>query len=146
MNNFKRKFFMFVLTFCAIVIPAVCFAGCDSQGFVIASNKEAKACFIGASLEKGFYVEIEYMNNEEETFNAEDFTYEMNGETKKSSGIVIRERYSSTNKNGEISIINYFEVSQTLKPDENGTLKIIVEGQISKLFYKGKEITKNKIF
>ena len=70
----------------------------------------------------------------------------MNGETKKTSGIVIRERYSSTNKNGEISIKNYFEVSQTLKPGENGTLKIIVEGQISKLFYKGKEITKNKIF
>lgn len=146
MNNFKRKFFMFVLTFCAIVLPAVCFAGCDSQGFVIASDKEAKACFIGENLENGFYVEIEYMNNEEETFNAEDFTYEMNGETKKSSGIVIKEKYSSSNKNGEISIINYFEVSQTLKPSENGTLKIIVEGQISRLFYKGKEINKNKIF
>ena len=86
------------------------------------------------------------MYNEEETFNAEDFTYEMNGETKKSSGIVIREKYSGTNKNGEISTINYFEVSQTLRSGENGTLKIIVEGQISKLFYKGKEITKNKIF
>ena len=145
MNNLSRKFFMCVLTFCAIVIPAICFAGCGSQGFTLASTKEAKACFVGESLEKGFCVEIEYINNEEKVFKAEDFTYEINGETKVVSGFVSKEKYASKNENGQISMVNYFEVSQTLNPGKGGVLKVIVEGQISNLYYNGNQISKTKI-
>lgn len=143
MINFKRKFFMCVLTLCAL-LPAVFLAGCG-QGFCLASTKEAKSCFIGEELEKGFCVEIEFMNNDNNVFLLEDFTYEMDGQTYEISGFVQKTRYVGSQLNGQISMKEYYILSDSFNAGKAGVVKVIVKGEISKLFYKGTEITKTKI-
>ena len=153
-----KKILMCVLTLCAMVVPACLFAGCKEEkpiNATFASTKKVESAAVTEARETGYYIEIDVDSEEERiTIEASDFKYIQNGQTKAAKNFLGRLVVSQTTINGVSVDRSYYEYTKTRdvvkSPDYEGivvTLKLVVENDspISKIFYKDKEITLEKI-
>lgn len=153
-----KKILMCVLTLCAMVVPACLFAGCKEEKTInatFASTKKVESATVTEARETGYYIEIDVDSEEERiTIKASDFKYIQNGQTKTAKYFLGRLVVSQVTINGESVDQSYYEYTKTRdvvkSPGYEGlvvTLKLVVENDspISKIFYKDKEITLEKI-
>ena len=153
-----KKILMCVLTLCAMVVPACLFAGCKEEkpiNATFASTKKVESAKVTEARENGYYIEIDVDSEEERiTIKASDFKYIQNEQTKTAKNFLGRLVVSQVTKNGESVDQSYYEYTKTRdvvkSPGYEGlvvTLKLVVENDspISKIFYKDKEITLEKI-
>lgn len=153
-----KKILMCVLTLCAMVVPACLFAGCKEEkpiNATFASTKKVESAAVTEARETGYYIEIDVDSEEERiTIKASDFKYIQNGQTKTAKNFLGRLVVSQTTINGVSVDQSYYEYTKTRdvvkSPGYEGiivTLKLVVENDspISKIFYKDKEITLEKI-
>lgn len=154
-----KKILMCVLTLCAMVVPACLFAGCKEEkpiNATFASTKKVESAAVTEARETGYYIEIDVDSEEERiTIEASDFKYIQNGQTKTAKNFLGRLVVSQTTINGVSVDQSYYEYTKTRdvvkSPGYEGivvTLKLVVENDspISKIFYKDKEITLEKIY
>lgn len=154
-----KKILMCVLTLCAMVVPACLFAGCKEEkpiNATFASTKKVESAAVTEARETGYYIEIDVDSEEERiTIKASDFKYIQNGQTKTAKNFLGRLVVSQTTINGVSVDQSYYEYTKTRdvvkSPGYEGiivTLKLVVENDspISKIFYKDKEITLEKIY
>ncbi len=154
-----KKILMCVLTLCAMVVPACLFAGCKEEkpiNATFASTKKVESAKVTEARETGYYIEIDVGSEEERTtIKASDFKYIQNEQTKTAKYFLGRLVVSQTTINGVSVDQSYYEYTKTRdvvkSPGYEGivvTLKLVVENDspISKIFYKDKEITLNKIY
>lgn len=153
-----KKILMCVLTLCAMVVPACLFAGCKEEkpiNATFASTKKVESAKVTEARETGYYIEIDVDSEEERiTIEASDFKYIQNEQTKTAKNFLGRLVVSQTTINGVSVDQSYYEYTKTRdvvkSPGYEGlvvTLKLVVENDspISKIFYKDKEITLEKI-
>ena len=153
-----KKILMCVLTLCAMVVPACLFAGCKEEkpiNATFASTKKVESVAVTEARENGYYIEIDVDSEEERaTIKASDFKYIQNEQTKTAKYFLGRLVVSQTTINGVSVDQSYYEYTKTRdvvkSPGYEGlvvTLKLVVENDspISKIFYKDKEITLEKI-
>lgn len=153
-----KKILMCVLTLCAMVVPACLFAGCKEEkpiNATFASTKKVESAAVTEARETGYYIEIDvYSEEERATIKASDFKYIQNEQTKTAKYFLGRLVVSQTTINGVSVDRSYYEYTKTRdvvkSPGYEGiivTLKLVVENDspISKIFYKDKEITLEKI-
>lgn len=154
-----KKILMCVLTLCAMVVPACLFAGCKEEkpiNATFASTKKVESAKVTEARETGYYIEIDVGSEEERTtIKASDFKYIQNEQTKTAKYFLGRLVVSQTTINGVSVDQSYYEYTKTRdvvkSPGYEGiivTLKLVVENDspISKIFYKDKEITLEKIY
>lgn len=154
-----KKILMCVLTLCAMVVPACLFAGCKEEkpiNATFASTKKVESATVTEARETGYYIEIDVGSEEERTtIKASDFKYIQNEQTKTAKYFLGRLVVSQTTINGVSVDQSYYEYTKTRdvvkSPGYEGivvTLKLVVENDspISKIFYKDKEITLEKIY
>lgn len=154
-----KKILMCVLTLCAMVVPACLFAGCKEEkpiNVTFASTKKVESAKVTEARETGYYIEIDVGSEEERTtIKASDFKYIQNEQTKTAKYFLGRLVVSQTTINGVSVDQSYYEYTKTRdvvkSPGYEGivvTLKLVVENNspISKIFYKDKEITLEKIY
>lgn len=154
-----KKILMCVLTLCAMVVPACLFAGCKEEkpiNATFASTKKVESAKVTEARETGYYIEIDVGSEEERTtIKASDFKYIQNEQTKTAKYFLGRLVVSQTTINGVSVDRSYYEYTKTRdvvkSPGYEGivvTLKLVVENDspISKIFYKDKEITLEKIY
>lgn len=154
-----KKILMCVLTLCAMVVPACLFAGCKEEkpiNATFASTKKVESAKVTEARETGYYIEIDVGSEEERTtIKASDFKYIQNEQTKTAKNFLGRLVVSQTTINGVSVDQSYYEYTKTRdvvkSPGYEGivvTLKLVVENDspISKIFYKDKEITLEKIY
>lgn len=154
-----KKILMCVLTLCAMVVPACLFAGCKEEkpiNATFASTKKVESAKVTEARETGYYIEIDVDSEEERaTIKASDFKYIQNEQTKTAKYFLGRLVVSQTTINGVSVDQSYYEYTKTRdvvkSPGYEGivvTLKLVVENDspISKIFYKDKEITLEKIY
>ena len=153
-----KKILMCVLTLCAMVVPACLFAGCKEEkpiNATFASTKKVESAKVTEARETGYYIEIDVDSEEERiTIEASDFKYIQNEQTKTAKNFLGRLVVSQTTINGESVDQSYYEYTKTREVVKSAgyeglvvTLKLVVENDspISKIFYKDKEITLEKI-
>lgn len=161
MSKSTKKFLASIFTLLVLVVPAFLFAGCNfdsgsgNSNLIFASTKTIKSAVATESREECNYIEVQVSSEEERvTISASDFKYVQNGKTKTASNFLGRYVVKQETKNGVTVDVSYYDYAKTRDVVTSSgyggvivTLKLVVEdnASVSKLLYKGKEITRNEI-